>query len=433
MTRPARLPLWQVVAYAAPALPFTMLVAPSLSIIPALYLSHGEVGSHGLAFGLLLTRASNALMLPFAGIVSDRFFSRAAQRCTLLGVATLCAGLAWWQWLAIEAHGGLAGFIGWSLVLLAAIALFETNHLALASDMARGDDARIRLLSARLIASLAGFVTCFAVLEWRRDPGALGVAALDWLTWVTILLLMLSAVPFQIVVRRAGGEALAAVRFGGGQLVRSIKVLRDPAVRALISVTALQSLASGMTAALIFVFLDRLLGLAWAVSQVFLVGSIVGMAVSLSCPAVVRGSSCRALLVGSATVSALVSVGLGLLPLFDGGRAAVVLLFVIAAMAAPPGMIAASTLMARFVLPPTDPSGENRLATAYGASAALNLAASGIGAALAVHLLPERGAPSQMLILLAVISWIPALCHVLAALIAFKRLPSERSQLLEAI
>jgi len=427
MTGPARLPLWQVAAYAAPALPFTMLIAPSLTIIPALYLSHGGIGTRALAFGLLLTRTANALMLPIAGAISDRFFNQPARRSMLLGVATLCAAFAWWQWLAIEAHGGVTAFIGWSLMLLAAIALFETNHLALASDIARDDATRVRLLSARLIGSLAGFVACFAVLEWRREPRALGIAALDWLTWVTILLLLISAVPFQLVARRAGSGAARGVLYRAARITRSIHVLRDQRVRTLISVTMLQSLASGMTAALIFTFLDRVLDLAWAISQIFLIGSVVGMAVSLACPGLVRGSSCKALLVASAAVSAMVSIGLGLLPLLGGGRASLIGLFVAAATVVPPGMIAATTLMARFVRPSADTSTENRLGTAYGASAALNLAASALGAAAAVHLLPQRDSPSQLLVFLVAISWVPAACHVAAALIALRRLPSERS------
>lgn len=432
MNRPARLPLWQAVAYAAPALPFAMLAAPSLTIIPALYLSRGGIAPPALALGLLVTRTVQALTLPVAGIVSDRFFGTAVQRRNLLFVAALCAGIAWWQWLAIDAGGGIAGFIGWSLLLIVAIALFETNHLALASDMAAGEAARIRLLSLRSIASLSGYVACFALLEWRREADHVGAAALQWLTGVTLLLLVLSATLFALTPRpapRAPPDPAAGAR----QWVRSLLILRDPHVRTLLSVTATQSLASGMTAGLIMTFMDRLLGLAWAVPQTFLAGAAVGMVVSLACPALVRGSSCRALLAGSATILALVSVGLGIVPLLGGGRAAIIALFVVAAMAAPPSIIAVSTLLARFVPRAAARAGGSQLATGYGLCAALNLVATAIGAAVAVRLIPERGAPSEMLVFLAMVSAVPALCHATAALIAWTRLPPDEPENMEPL
>ncbi|WOF43049.1 MFS transporter [Sphingopyxis indica] len=428
MTHAHGLRRWQVIAYCAPAVPFAMLSAPALTIIPALYLSWSDIGTKTLAAGLLVTNIAHAAALPAAGMISDRFSANPHNRVILLCCAMALAGVAWWQWLAIDAHEAAAAFIGWSLLLVTADAVFETNHPALAADLAPRDDGRLLLLSARSIGSVAGYFCCFALLEWQRGADRIGRAAVQWLTRSTIVLLAAAAAALCLLAVRSANSSTKVTAVSrnpvGGRFARTRQILLNHGVRSLLAVTGAQSLASGMTAGLIYAFMDRALGIAWAAPQIFMAGAAVSILTAMACPALARRFSFRAIIAGSATVAASVNVAMGLLPFVGGGREAVMILFGIAALANTPSTIAVSTLMARFVRPSEESGTGSLLGTAYGLSAATNLVATAVGAALTVHLLPEKGTSSPAFFL-ATIGLAPAGCLVIAALLANRLLPRE--------
>ena len=413
-------------AYGAPALPFAMLSAPALSIIPGLYVQAGAVPIELMGIAMLLTRGAEAVVGPVVGVLSDRAKAVARRRWLILGAAVL-ATIAWHQWLQISAQRSFTWFVAWTLCLVAARATFEIVHRAWLSDFAGNDAVRLRLAGMRSGMVYGGTLLAFAILECFRGPHGITQEALTYLSYATCALLVGSALVFVFCTSAppTPAHAISETPGGGDVLREAAKILALPQARWLLAAVLCEAVASGMTGALYFFYMDDILELGWAITQIALVAAVTGAAAAMLMPNLLQGTKMRQVVTGSNVVISIVLFLLACLPAAKGGLTSVVLLFALAAIAVTASEIAITAFIANVVEQARSVTGSGHAASFYAAHRFVGQAGLAAGAALAFALAAAAGfgrsnvhGEAPMIGVLTAFAGIPILLHLAGAFCA---------------
>src|SRR5690606_15828918 len=145
----SRFTFYQRLCYAAPVAPITMLMAPALSVVPALYAQYAGLDLVALGGILFVTRMFDSLIDPVIGHLSDRTRSSlGARKPWIIAGAILCA-VSCYFWFRPGEGTGVAYFTIWSILIYLGWSMIETPHAAWLADITQDYDERSTLAGFR--------------------------------------------------------------------------------------------------------------------------------------------------------------------------------------------------------------------------------------------------------------------------------------------
>lgn len=311
-----------------------MLAAPALSVVPPIYVKHGALGLSAMSVALMLARLFDALIDPIIGLGSDRWRGSPGGRQAWIHAAVLLALVAGWAWFRVTPQSSVVQFLGWAICLCLAWSIFEIVHRAMLADTARDPRSQLRLAAWRTGAAQLGMVVCMMVLQLSGGGARLGPEALQWLTAVTLPLLVVGTLVFHAGFGRHATrlEQARVPRMHWRRVLRS--ALRDRRMRRLLQIVALQGLATGMTSALYFFYLDTILHIVGWLPVIAIGAGSVGLVAAWAWyPAIARIGNARAILLGSTGIAVILLLFCVVAP---GGHAAYAIagLFMLSALCA---------------------------------------------------------------------------------------------------
>lgn len=264
----------QLAIFALPALVSSILLGPIAGILPTLYAERFELDLAAIGGLLLAARLFDAVIDPAIGLLSDRTRSRFGPRkpWIVAGYAiTLVAMLFLFR--PVET-AGTAYFLGFLFLLYFGWSLFEIPYAAWALELS--NDSRVRAtISAWRAAALwvGGILFTLAPALVPAAGGRMGFEALG-----VVALVLLVVAPLAIAasvawvpqgVRTAGEKPPRLAEIWG-----SIKGNRPFQLYALIYLFI--GLASGVSGAVSFLYIDSYMGLGTRFTQLFLPATLLG-------------------------------------------------------------------------------------------------------------------------------------------------------------
>lgn len=246
-----------LIAYALPGFVLAVPTIPVYVYLPTLY---GDSLGLGLALTgavLLAARLLDVLTDPLIGRVSDRLKWRAGRRKPLILLGGMLAAVALVRIVSPPDTVTGSYLLVWSSLLYLGWTLIAIPYAAWGAELRRGYRERLKITSAREIASLSGIVFASALPAILVLTGQAEQEALIALAWTTVLIgvpvvtLLVVRVPEVAAqtpkTRRTIGEIFAGLHDNG------------PFCR-LIAAWMINGFANGLPAALFLLYLQYGLG-----------------------------------------------------------------------------------------------------------------------------------------------------------------------------
>jgi Na+/melibiose symporter-like transporter len=414
------MPVLRLVAYSAPVVASTFLIAGTTTILPGIYAKFFGLPLASIAAITLLVRVTDAVIDPAIGYVTDRWHARGGSRRRFALIGLVGVAVCGWFFLAPPRDVGTRWFAIWFLLTYAAWSCFEIPHNAWGAELATGYTDRARLYGYRSAAFYVGTLVFFAIpflpIAGSRDitPHTLRLMAA-----VGLGLTFTAALPMLCVPARGAGPPVPETSTHGSW----VAIFRNRLLLAFVGGYFLAGLGLGMWSGLLFLYLDTYLKLGSQVALVFGLSTPIGLvAIPVWVFAVSRFGKRATWVAGTFGLA----VCLGIPGLLRPGPQALVPLMVstlvLVAVGACQAVIAPSVLADiadygrwRF--------GQDRLATYYAMLSITAKAISGVGAAAALGIAGGLGfdpsartlSPEAIAGLKLAFAVIPAAC-VLAAL-----------------
>lgn len=274
-------------AYSAPVLSMSMLHAPALALIPALYAKHAAVSVVTIGIILVSTRILDAVTDPLIGFWSDRTNSTIGRRKPWMIVGGLIAAISAYFWLQPSADVGVWWFLISSVGVYIGWTMVEIPHSAWMSEITSSYEERSKISAYRTVAYFVGYLIFVSAPLWPIFPttemtpevtGVMGVI-LVFLIPVTIGVAVIGA-PEQIGIPSPRRE----ISF----LISLKEVGQNFAFRMLSLSYLLGYLASGMVGSLYFFFIDNYLGILDKIAHVGLTVAGISLATTPIWPVILK-------------------------------------------------------------------------------------------------------------------------------------------------
>jgi glycoside/pentoside/hexuronide:cation symporter, GPH family len=262
-------------AYAGVYVPFSILHAPALAVLPALYAKYAHL--HLVFIGLVLTlaRVVDCAIDPVIGFASDRTPSRYGRRKPwIVAGAVVCSVAAYFLFRPSAATGAVY-FALWYFVLYLGWTLGEIPHTAWINEISPEYDERSRLAAYRATAGFAGmllFQLC-VFMPWFPTT-TITPAVTAFASWVVIGLMPVTVIWALRTVPDTGGPV--ADRSSILAVLRGVRGNRPFWI--FIASTGCSGMASGMVGALFFFYLQDYLGIGDKFAHIQIVALVTGIA-----------------------------------------------------------------------------------------------------------------------------------------------------------
>ncbi len=266
---------FQRLAYAAVYAPFSILHAPALSVLPALYAKYAHLDLVYIGMVLTLARVLDCVLDPLMGFASDRTKSAYGRRKPwIVAGGLVCSVAAYFLFRPSSLTGGVY-FVAWYFVLYVGWTLAEIPHTAWLNEIADTYDERSRLASFRVMAGMIGMLLFQLVvfLPWfpTTDITPAVTAFASWLviglTPVTIL--------WAIWILPDEADAVTADRASLFSVLRSVS--RNRPFWIFMASNACSGIASGMVGALFFFYLQDYLGIGNKFAHIQIIALVVSL------------------------------------------------------------------------------------------------------------------------------------------------------------
>lgn len=379
---------WTRSAYAAINLPVGLLYAPSLAVLPTLYVKHTSVSLATIGSILVFTRLLDAAVDPLIGYFSDRTRSRIGPRKPWIIAGALLSAVSVWFLFRPSIATGALYFLVWSSLLYVGWSLIETTHSAWINDLTGSYDERSRLATYRYVAVVLGGMLFLLVPLLPVFPTTeMTPQATSFAASIAIALLTLTTLIACLVV-----PARAPVQ---QEVPRLADVLREVGANRLLwrftGITGAAYLASGFVAALYLFFLGSYLGIADKYSHLNLAASACTL---IGAPLWMRAS----FLIGKhralaccVAAQGLTLVGYAFIPRGAEGFPMAMLVWIIAGLGVSGGVALAQALLADIVDYGTLRSGAARAGQYFAALTLTQKVALAVGGGLSFILVGAFG------------------------------------------
>jgi len=264
----------RILAYVLPAVPLAALGMPIAVYLPQFYASK-EIGISLLVTGLIfgVVRIFDILIDPMMGYWSDRWRTRFGRRRPLILMGAPILALGIWMVFVPGGHVGVAhlGFwlflmyLGWSMMLI--------PHLSWGSELSANYHERSRVYGWLQVATLVGFIGVLivpSILEGYKANIATQVMSMAVFAIALLLpsvALCLAIVPEPEVKLKTHAALLPTLKF----------LLKEDAIRRVMSIDLIESLNQGARGAMFFFFAQLALGEPHWASKLLLIYFVSGI------------------------------------------------------------------------------------------------------------------------------------------------------------
>ena len=300
----------QTLGYAALIVPLTMMQAPLISSLPALYGKYTAASLTQIGIALMMLRLFDGLIDPAIGYLSDRTRSRFGPRKPWIAAGVLLGMVAVWLCFHIPSQGSTTYFVVTTGAVYLAWTLIEIPHSAWLSEITSGYDDRARLAGWRTTAGLIGRLT-FTVLPMLPvfATAAMTPAVLALAASIIVGILPLAGLAALILV--PSGQFRARTPANLRDVLNTLRT--SGPLRLICLTTLLSSLSSGMVGALYFFYLDVRLGILGYFAYIGTAAAVANLVSSLIWPRIIRRIGNHRALGLSKAMTAAVLVGMALI------------------------------------------------------------------------------------------------------------------------
>jgi Na+/melibiose symporter-like transporter len=267
--------LSQRLAYAGVYMPFSILHAPALAVLPALYAKYAHMQLIFIGAVLALARVLDCVLDPVIGFASDRTRSRYGRRKPWILAGALLSSVAAFFLFRPASSTGAVYFAVWYFLMYVGWTFGEIPHTAWLNEITPDYHERSRLATYRSSAGFLGML-CFqlcAFLPWfpttKMTPAVTAAAS-----WLVIVLM-----PFTVtwaLVRVPDVEGPTRSRTSLASVLRGVRHNRPFWI--FIASIAFSWMASGMVGALFFFYLQDYLGIGDKFAHVQIIALVTGVA-----------------------------------------------------------------------------------------------------------------------------------------------------------
>jgi glycoside/pentoside/hexuronide:cation symporter, GPH family len=336
----------QRLAYGAPIAPVSMLMAPALSVLPALYAQHAGFSLAALGGVLFVTRLFDSLVDPLIGHLSDRTRSPLGARKPWMIAGAVIAAIACYFWFRPGEHTGVFHFAIWSTLVYLGWSMIETAHAAWLADISDDYDERSTLAGFRTSAFFIGSIAFFAVpLLPIFTTTAITPDALAMIAWVSIGALALCTA-FAVIVTPTG-QTHKTAQPKLWQTAKSLWATKP--LRTYLAAIILTNISSGMVGALYFFFMSTYLDIADKIAFVALGVGIISFSASIAWPLIMRWTGKHGAIAIGALGTAATLVAMLLIKPGPTAYPMMLLVFGLSSLTATAFMVAMSAIMADIV------------------------------------------------------------------------------------
>ncbi|HVK79468.1 MAG TPA: MFS transporter [Verrucomicrobiae bacterium] len=280
-----RLTFFQRLAYGAPIAPVSMLMAPALSVLPALYAQHAGLSLAALGGMLFVTRLFDSLVDPLIGHLSDRTRSPIGARKPWMIAGALIGAISCYFWFRPGEGTGIVYFAVWSTLVYLGWSMIETAHAAWLADITDDYDERSTLAGFRTGAFFIGSIAFFVVpLLPIFSTTAITPESLATIAWLSIAALILCTA--LAVIGAPVGETHRAAQPKLWQTAKSLWATKP--LRTYLGAIIATNISSGMVGALYFFFMSTYLDIADKIAFVAVGVGIIAFLSSIAWPIIMR-------------------------------------------------------------------------------------------------------------------------------------------------
>jgi glycoside/pentoside/hexuronide:cation symporter, GPH family len=265
----------QRIAYAGVYMPFSILHAPALAVLPALYAKYAHMPLIFIGAVLASARILDCVLDPVIGFASDRTRSRFGRRKPWIVAGALLSSVAAFFLFRPAATTGAAYFALWYFLMYVGWTFGEIPHTAWLNEISSAYDERSRLATYRSSAGFLGmlsFQLC-AFLPWFPTT-AMTPAVTAAASWLVIVLMPITVVWALIRLPDPGGPT--ASRTTLASVLRGVKDNRPFWI--FIASSACSGVATGMVGALFFFYLQDYLGIGDKFAHIQIIALLTGIA-----------------------------------------------------------------------------------------------------------------------------------------------------------
>ena len=275
---------WRSVAYAAPMLGISLLLAP-ISVLPGIYSKHFGLTLTSISLALLLSRLFDAVSDPIIGYYSDRIRVRTGSRKIFIFLGAvfflLCSYFLFVPPLDVSA----GYFTFWLVAYYLAFSVFAIPHVAWANEFSASSGEKTQVFSFSTMVGKCGPVL-FLLLPLSPlmssseiTPEVLRVSAIVAAVLVIVgVYIALRFVPDGVVFKEEinqGPEDKNHSLWDSFSAFYSVFLVNRPFL-ILISAFACFGLAYFLWVGLFFIYVDTYLGMGEAYVKVALIGTLCG-------------------------------------------------------------------------------------------------------------------------------------------------------------
>ncbi|HRE42515.1 MAG TPA: MFS transporter [Terricaulis sp.] len=377
------LTLTQRLAYSAPIAPVSMLMAPALSVLPALYAQHAGLSLVALGGVLFFTRLFDSLIDPIIGHLSDRTRSPlGARKPWIIAGAILCA-VSCYFWFRPGEGADIIYFALWSTLVYLGWSMIETAHAAWLADVTTDYDERSTLAGFRTSAFFLGSIAFFIVpILPFFDSTTINQQSLSAIAWAAIGLLAICTV-FSVVVAPSG----AGVQGAQPKLWETAKSLwRTKPLRPYVAAILITNISSGMVGALYYFFMSNYLQIADKIAFVALGVGVLSFGASIAWPIIMRWTGKHGAIAIGAFGTAATLVAMFFIQPGPAAYPTMLVVFGLSSLTATAFMVAMGAIMADIVDYDELRTGKNSAAVFYSVNTLLIKLGVTIGASLSLML-----------------------------------------------
>jgi len=427
-----RLSVVQRLGYGAPIAPVSMLMAPALSVLPALYAQHAGLSLAAIGGVLFFTRLFDSVVDPLIGHLSDRTRSPlGARKPWIIAGAIICA-VSCYFWFRPGADTGIFYFALWSTLVYLGWSMIETAHAAWLADVTSDYDERSALAGFRTGAFFIGSIAFFAVPLLPIFPTtAITPQSLSVIAWVSIGALA-ATVLFAVVITPSG-QAKTSTQPKLWQTAKSLAATKP--LRLYLGAIIVTNISSGMVGALYFFFMSTYLDIADKIAFVALGVGIISFCASLAWPIIMRWTGKHGAIAIGAAGTAATLVAMAFIQPGPNAYPMMLLVFGLSSLTATAFMVAMAAIMADIVDYDEWRTGKNSAALFYSLNSLVVKLGITIGGSLSLILVSgfgfdptaEQNSEAAMSGFFLVFIGIPIALNLIGALLAW-RFPITRAR-----
>ncbi len=249
-----------VAAFALPSIPMAIMNYPIATIVPVIYAKQFSIPLIQIGFVFFLCRILDAVCDPIIGYLSDLTRSRlGARKPWIIGGAAVSCMAAFLLYLP-PVTPGIAYYASAMFFLFLAWTVLEIPYAAWAAEITRDYNRRSLIQGYRSAFQMLGSII-FALIPYAAASGVphFDLHFLNAVGWVTLILLPLSVAVAMIFTPHTGVPTDRAME---NPLQALAVVVANKPLQNFLATFILSGTASGMQAALGYLYMDKYLGIA---------------------------------------------------------------------------------------------------------------------------------------------------------------------------